>query len=145
MNSSFPNRWSFSYLKFTKYVTNIIVEPKYKYGQQEPVTVRNHNRSTSKEPQHNTSSQCTSSSKTSAQPQTRSQNKQNVSSNKSSSGQTSTQKSPATFAYTVWLGWAMVLGSFQCRGVLLLLHIVGQGPAVLAAGAGTGGQFFFLI
>ena len=25
MNSSFPNRWSFSYLKFTKYVTNIIV------------------------------------------------------------------------------------------------------------------------
>ena len=35
MNSSFPNRWSFSYLKFTKYVTNIIAEPKYKYGQQE--------------------------------------------------------------------------------------------------------------
>ena len=27
MNSSFPNRWSFSYLKFTKYVTNIIDEP----------------------------------------------------------------------------------------------------------------------
>ena len=27
MNSSFPNRWSFSYLKFTKYVTNIISEP----------------------------------------------------------------------------------------------------------------------
>ena len=44
MNSSFPNRWSFSYLKFTKYVTNIIAEPKYKYGQQEQVTVRNHNR-----------------------------------------------------------------------------------------------------
>ena len=42
MNSSFPNRWSFSYLKFTKYV---IAEPKYKYGQQEQVTVRNHNRS----------------------------------------------------------------------------------------------------
>ena len=33
MNSSFPNRWSFSYLNFTKYVTNIIDEPKYKYGQ----------------------------------------------------------------------------------------------------------------
>ena len=33
------------------------------------------------------------------------------------------------------LGWAMVLGSFQCQGVLLLLHIVGQGPTVLAAGA----------
>ena len=46
MNSSFPNRWSFSYLKFTKYVTNIIAEPKHKYGQQEQVTVRNHNRST---------------------------------------------------------------------------------------------------
>ena len=45
MNSSFPNRWSFSYLKFTKYVINIIAEPKYKYGQQEQVTVRNHNRS----------------------------------------------------------------------------------------------------
>ena len=30
MNSSFPNRWSFSYLKFTKYVTNI-KEPQQKY------------------------------------------------------------------------------------------------------------------
>ena len=44
--SSFPDRWSFSYLK---YVTSIIVEPKYKYGQQEQVTVRNHNRSTALE------------------------------------------------------------------------------------------------
>ena len=35
-----------------------------------------------------------------------------------------------------WLGRAMVLGSFQCRGVLLLWNMVGQGPAVLAAGAG---------
>ena len=35
-----------------------------------------------------------------------------------------------------WLGWAMVLGSFQCWGVLLLLHIVGQGAAVLAVSAG---------
>ena len=49
MNSSFPNRWSFSYLKFTKYVTNIIDEPKYKYGQQEQVKVKNHNRSTALE------------------------------------------------------------------------------------------------
>ena len=49
MNSSFPNRWSFSYLKFTKYVTNIIAEPKYKYRQQEQVTVRNHNRITALE------------------------------------------------------------------------------------------------
>ena len=35
----------------------------------------------------------------------------------------------------------MVLGSFQCRGVLLLWHIEGQGPAVLAAGAGPVGVF----
>ena len=49
MNSSFPNRWSFSFLKFTKYVTNIIAEPKYKYGRQEQVTIRNHNRSTALE------------------------------------------------------------------------------------------------
>ena len=49
MNSSFPNRWSFNYLKFTKYVTNIIAEPKYKYGQQEQLTVRKHNRSTALE------------------------------------------------------------------------------------------------
>ena len=39
------------------------------------------------------------------------------------------------FQNPVWLGWAMVLGSFQSQGVLLLLHIVGQGPTVLAAGA----------
>ena len=44
---------------------------------------------------------------------------------------------------TGWLGWAMVLGSLQCRGVLLLLHIVGQGPAVLAAGAGRVGYIYF--
>ena len=37
----------FSYPKFTKYVT--IAEPKYKYGQQEQVTTRNHNRSTALE------------------------------------------------------------------------------------------------
>ena len=43
---------------------------------------------------------------------------------------------------TGWLGWAMVLGSFQCQGVLLLLHIVGQGPAVLAAMFWTGGLYF---
>ena len=33
-------------LDVPKYVTHIIGEPKYKYGQQEQVTVRNHNRST---------------------------------------------------------------------------------------------------
>ena len=46
-----------------------------------------------------------------------------------------------------WAGrwcWVMVLGSFQCRGVLLFLHIVGQGPAVLAAGAGRVGYIFSL-
>ena len=41
------------------------------------------------------------------------------------------------------LGRAMVLGTFQCRGVLLLLHMVGQGPTVLAAGAGQVGCFLF--
>ena len=40
-----------------------------------------------------------------------------------------------------WLGRAMVLGSFQCRSVLLLWHMVGQEPAVLAAGAGRVGCF----
>ena len=44
-----------------------------------------------------------------------------------------------------WLGCAMLLGSFQCRGVLLLLHIVGQGPAVLAAGAGRVGYNFYIF
>ena len=39
----------------------------------------------------------------------------------------------------------MVLGSFQCRGDLLLWHTVGQGPAVLAAGVGRVGCFFFLL
>ena len=39
----------------------------------------------------------------------------------------------------------MVLGSFQCRGALLLLHIVRQGPAVLAAGAGWVGYIYIYI
>ena len=43
------------------------------------------------------------------------------------------------------MGWAMVLGSFQCRGVLLYLHIVGQGPAALAAGAGRVGYIFLFF
>ena len=37
------------------------------------------------------------------------------------------------------------LGSFQCWGVLLLWHMVGQGPAALAAGAGRVGCFFFFF
>ena len=44
-----------------------------------------------------------------------------------------------------WLGRAIVLGSFQCRGVLLLWHIVGQGPAVLAVGVGRAGCFFIFF
>ena len=32
-----------------KYITHIIGEPKYKYGQQKQVTVRNHNRNTALE------------------------------------------------------------------------------------------------
>ena len=39
----------------------------------------------------------------------------------------------------------MVVGSFQCRGVLLIWHMVGQGPAVLAAGARRMGCFFFFF
>ena len=41
-----------------------------------------------------------------------------------------------------WLGRTMVLGNFHCRGVLLLWHMVGQGPAVLAAGVGCVGCFY---
>ena len=36
-------------IQLPKYVNHIIGEPKYKYGQQEQVTVRNHNRSTALE------------------------------------------------------------------------------------------------
>ena len=39
----------------------------------------------------------------------------------------------------------LVLGSFQCRGVLLLLHIAGQGPSVLAAGAGRVDYIYIYI
>ena len=49
MNSSLPDRWSDIQLPKLKYVTHIIGEPKYKYGQQEQVTVRNHNRGTALE------------------------------------------------------------------------------------------------
>ena len=31
-----------------------------------------------------------------------------------------------------WLGGAIVLGDFGCRGVLLILIIIGQGASVLA-------------
>ena len=43
------------------------------------------------------------------------------------------------------LGRAMLLGSFQCRGVLLLWHMVGQGPAVLAAGVVLVGYVLFFF
>ena len=52
---------------------------------------------------------------------------------------------PQTKSIRGWLGRAMVLGSFQWRGVLLLWHTVGQGPAVLAAGVGWVGCFFCLF
>ena len=39
----------------------------------------------------------------------------------------------------------MALGSFQYRGVLLLWHMVGQGPVVLAAGAGRVGYLFYIV
>ena len=42
----FPKQAVIQLPKFSKYVTNIIAEPKYKYRQQKQVTVRNHNRST---------------------------------------------------------------------------------------------------
>ena len=39
----------------------------------------------------------------------------------------------------------MVLGNFQCQVVLLIWITVGQGPTVLAVGAGAScGDFFFL-
>ena len=44
-----------------------------------------------------------------------------------------------------WLGRAMVLGSFHGWGVLLLWHMVGQGPAVLASGAGWVGYVLFFF
>ena len=53
-------------------------------------------------------------------------------------------KNYKTRILTRWLGWVMVLDSLQFRGVLLLLHIVGHGPAVLAAGAGWVGYIFHL-
>ena len=45
----FPKQVVIQLPKLTKYVTNILAEPKYKYGHQEQVTVRNHNRSTALE------------------------------------------------------------------------------------------------
>ena len=50
-----------------------------------------------------------------------------------------------TLSLAGWLGWAMVLSGFQCRGVLLRLHIVAQGPAVLAVGAGRVGYIFLFF
>ena len=47
------------------------------------------------------------------------------------------------FDLSGWLGRVMLLGSFQCLGILLLWHMVGQGPAVLAAGAGWVGYVSF--
>ena len=49
------------------------------------------------------------------------------------------------YSYTIWFDFCFtahqhsLLGSFQCRGVLLLWHMVAQGPVVLAARAGRVG------
>ena len=45
----FPKQVVIQLPKIYNYASNIIAEPKYKYGQQEHVTVRNHNRSTALE------------------------------------------------------------------------------------------------
>ena len=45
------------------------------------------------------------------------------------------------FSVGGWLGRAMVMGSFQCRSVLLLWYFVGQEPVVLVAGVGRVGCF----
>ena len=55
------------------------------------------------------------------------------------------RKNNSKKAYHLVKDLTMVLGSFQCRGILLLLHIVGQGPAVLAVGAGPVGGYIFYI
>ena len=39
----------------------------------------------------------------------------------------------------------MVLGNFQCRGVLLIWIILGKGPTVLSVGAGRGCWGIFLL
>ena len=38
----------------------------------------------------------------------------------------------------------MVLGNFQCWGVLLIWIMEGQGPTALAVGAGRGNRTFYL-
>ena len=42
------------------------------------------------------------------------------------------------------LGRAMVLGSFQCRGVRLLWHMVGQGACCACSRCGTGRAVLYL-
>ena len=42
------------------------------------------------------------------------------------------------------LGRAMVLGSFQCWGVLLLWHMVGQGACCACSRCGTGQTVLYL-
>ena len=52
--------------------------------------------------------------------------------------------SSSFFSRWGWSGGAKVLINLQCRGVLLVWTIVGQGPIALALGAGGGlfGHFF---
>ena len=59
--------------------------------------------------------------------------------------QTSSPRLSVGYMLLFWLCHSMcMLGSFQCWGILLRWHIVGQGPVALAAGAGMGGGWFFI-
>ena len=51
--------------------------------------------------------------------------------------------SPIARTFKTFLTFLHKGGWVQCRGVLLLWHMVGQGPAVLATGAGLVGCFLF--
>ena len=42
-------------------------------------------------------------------------------------------------------GLEMVMGNFQCRGILQIWMIVGQGPVVLAVGADKGCLDIFFV
>ena len=54
--------------------------------------------------------------------------------------QTSSPSLSVGYMLLFWLCHSICkLGSFQCWGILLRWHIVGQGPVALAAGAGMGG------
>ena len=63
--------------------------------------------------------------------------------------QTSSPSLSVGYMLLFWLYHSIcILGSFLCWGILLRLHVVGQDPVVLAAGAGMGvggGLIFYLV